>query len=142
MRGIKMKLEVNVQHPAPASRVVDYARRDNEVTAVALYGTFATGMLSGISDLDICIVLAQRKCNPVELHRKRMEYTEVAGSDEADVQVFQQLPLSIRLSILREGKMVLVKDEEALYDLALETVKDFDDFRRHYNEYLAGMVNA
>ena len=66
----------------------------------------------------------------------------MAGSDAADVQVFQQLPLYVRSEILKEGRLVLVKDEAALYELVIETIKDFEDFRKHYEEYLAGIANG
>jgi hypothetical protein len=44
--------------------------------------------------------------------------------------------------VLNEGRLVLVKDEAALYELAIETIRDLEDFRKHYNEYLAGIANA
>jgi hypothetical protein len=46
----------------------------------------------------------------------------MAGSDAADVQVFQQLPLYVRSEILKEGRLVLVEDEAALYELVIETI--------------------
>jgi len=73
---------------------------------------------------------------------KRILYTEAAANDSADVQVFQGLPLPIRSKVLKEGKIILVKDEPALYELAFDTVNEFEDFKKHYEDCLAGTLNA
>jgi hypothetical protein len=95
-----------------------------------------------ISDVDICVFLKPGKYRRDQLHGKRMMYVETAVNDKADVQIFQQLPVQVRSTVLKEAKWILVKDEGALYDLAMQTVKDFEDFRRHYEQYLAGVANA
>lgn len=139
---VELKLEVRGETPTPAAKVAAYARGDDEVIAVALYGSYARGEYSSVSDIDICIFLRPGKYHPEEMHQKRMKYTEAAASDRADVQIFQQLPLQVRTMVLKEGKMILVRDEAALYELAFQTVRDFEDFRKYYNEYLAGIANA
>ena len=53
-----------------------------------------------------------------------------------DIQVFQTLPLYIRQRVLKEGRVLFCRDEDALYTLALRTVKDFADFERMYRRYL------
>jgi len=134
-----LELEVRGETPTPAGNVAACARGNDEVIAVALYGSWARGEYSRISDIDICIFLKPRKYHPEEMHQKRRKCTEAAASDKADVQIFQQLPLQIRTMVLKEGKMILVRDEAALYELAFQTVRDFEDFRNHYNEYLPGI---
>ncbi len=139
-----MKLGFNspVPLPRPVEKTLNQAKKDDDVMAVAVFGSYARSESSGISDLDICIFLRPRKYNATQLHKKRMSYLEAAASDRADVQIFQQLPLPVRSRILKEEKMMLVKDEDSLYDLAFETVKDFEAFRKHYDEYLAGVADA
>jgi hypothetical protein len=52
--------------------------------------------------------------------------------DKYDVHVFQQLPLFIRIRILKEGKILLNKDYDAMFRIALNTIKEFDLFKKHY----------
>lgn len=137
-----MELKVLEQIPTSAAKVAARARDDDEVVGVALFGSLAKAQSSAMSDVDICIFLRPRKYHREEMHRKRMEYVEAAASDKADVQVFQQLPLQVTSMVLKEGKLVLVKDEAALYELAIQTIRDFEDFRIHYNQYLAGVASS
>jgi predicted nucleotidyltransferase len=110
--------------------------------AVALYGSYVNGRHSAISDIDLCIVLTPGLRKAENVNRVRLKYLQVAADDAVDVQVFQQLPLNIRSMILRDGKMLLVRDEATLYELASETVKDIEDFRKHYDEYLAAIADG
>ena len=139
---MKLELEVTGPVPAPVDKIVNLARDDDDVMAVALYGSYVRGEYSGISDLDVCIFLIPRARQLERMHEKRMKYTEVAANDKIDVQVFHLLPLPVRSTILKDAKMVLVKDESAIYELAFETIKDWEAFRKHYDEYLHGIENA
>jgi len=53
-----------------------------------------------------------------------------------DIQIFQQLPLYIQVRILKEGKILFCKDEDELYELALQTVKSFESYKKIYYAYL------
>jgi len=125
-----------------AAKIVAKARDDAEVIGVAVYGSVARKESSPMSDVDICIFLKPRRYQRAEMCSKRMEYLRAAGSEKADVQLFQQLPLAVRSMVLKEGKLVFVRDERALYGLAFETIRDLEYFRVHYEEYLAGIVDA
>jgi hypothetical protein len=44
--------------------------------------------------------------------------------------------------VLKEGKVVFCRDEDMLYDLAIKTMKEFEDFKPIYYEYLKGVLNG
>ena len=54
----------------------------------------------------------------------------------ADIQIFQQLPIYLRQRVLKEGKVLCCKDQDALYNIALRTVQAFADFKPLYDRYL------
>jgi predicted nucleotidyltransferase len=116
-------------------RLVEAARRDASVLAVVVYGSAARGEDTEQSDLDVCLILMPER--PVrrtaEASEKRLEYL---ASFDLDVQIFQQLPLYVRSRILREGQVKFTSDEDALYELALRTVQEFEDFKPVYHLYL------
>lgn len=113
--------------------LVDAAREDSDVLAVLLFGSHARGDFDTGSDVDVCLVLAHTPYDTLTLSHKKLEYL---GQFDVDVQVFQQLPLYVRQRVLKDGQVIFVRDEDALYDIALETVRAFEDFRHFYRDYL------
>jgi predicted nucleotidyltransferase len=109
------------------------AERDRDVLAVILFGSQARGDAGPGSDVDVCVVLDVGSPAGLEASRKRLEY--LAGRD-LDVKIFQQLPLYIRPRVLKDGRVLFVRDEDRLYDLAIRTVRAFEDFRPYYQRYL------
>jgi hypothetical protein len=68
--------------------------------------------------------------------RKRWEYLRF----DLDIKIFQQLPLYVRRRVLKEGIVLLVKDEDQLYELAFRTAKEFEDFKHIYRDYLEAIA--
>jgi predicted nucleotidyltransferase len=114
-------------------RLTARAEGDPEVLAVILFGSQARGDAGPGSDVDVCIVLDPGAPSGLEASRKRLDHLAVS---DLDVTIFQQLPLYIRSRILREGRVVFVRDEDRLYDLAIRTCRAFEDFRPYYQRYL------
>lgn len=104
--------------------------------AVILFGSAARGEATSSSDLDVCLVLDPGTASQPE--RRRLEY--LAGFD-LDVQVFQALPLYVRRRVLREGQVLLSKDDDRLYELAIRTAKAFEDFKPIYRRYLEAVLD-
>jgi predicted nucleotidyltransferase len=109
------------------------AEDDPDVLAVILFGSQARGDAGPASDIDVCVVLEADGPSAIEASCKRLDY--LAGRD-LDVKIFQQLPLYIRSRVLKEGRVLFVRDEDRLYDLAFRTVRAFEDFRPYYKQYL------
>jgi predicted nucleotidyltransferase len=102
---------------------------DPDILAVILYGSYARG--EEARDVDLCLVLFPDKAR--KGLDKRIEYSYY---DMIDVQVFQDLPLYMRPRIIKEGKLLHVKDEDLLYDVAIETAKEYELYRPKYEMYL------
>ncbi len=113
--------------------LVQRAQNDLDVLAVILFGSTARNEHHQDSDLDICLVLQAGGTSPSTMTEKRIAYM---ADFTLDIQVFQTLPLYIRQRVLKEGRVLFCRDEDALYTLALRTVKDFADFERMYRRYL------
>ncbi len=121
----------------PLQRLLVRAETDPAVLAVLLFGSGARGEASSASDVDVCLVLRpEAGVNPSE---ERIRYL---AEFDLDVQVFQELPLYIRSRVLKEGRVLLVKDEDALYELAIRTAKAFEDFKPQYRRYLEAVLGA
>ncbi|MEJ7615301.1 MAG: nucleotidyltransferase domain-containing protein [Candidatus Fervidibacter sacchari] len=113
-------------------------QQDSDVLAVMLFGSVARGESSAQSDVDICLVLYPKRWQLEELARKRWEYFRF----DLDIKIFQQLPLYVRRRVLKEGIVLLVKDEDQLYELAFRTAKEFEDFKHIYRDYLEAIARG
>ena len=67
---------------------------------------------------------------------------DYSGRFDVDAHVFRELPLYIRSRVLKEGRVLLVKDEDALDDLAIRTAKAFEDFKPTYRTYLEAVLRG
>jgi uncharacterized protein len=123
---------MDVDVDKPLRGLVEEAEHDQDVLGVILFGSRARGDAAPGSDVDVCVVLESRVTG-IEASRKRLDY--LAGR-ELDVKIFQQLPLYIRSRVLKEGRVLFVRDEDRLYDLAFQTARAFEDFRPYYRRYL------
>lgn len=107
--------------------------QDTEVLAVLLFGSAARDEQVPLSDVDICLVMRAKSFEPTDLSHKRLEYMK---DNSLDVRIFQQLPLYIRVRVLKEGRILFVRDENQLYELAFRTARAFEDFKHIYYGYL------
>lgn len=125
--------------PGPQlERLLRKAEADADVLAVMLFGSSARGEAGPGSDIDVCLLLKQAHYSATALSQKRLDY----AAADVDVQIFQQLPLYIRHRVLKEGKILFVRDEEALYELAFRTARAFEDFKPIYRAYLAEVARG
>jgi hypothetical protein len=76
---------------------------------------------------------------PTKSSRKRLDYLK---DFTFDIQIFQLLPIYLRRRVLREGRILFVRDEALLYELAFRTAQAFEDFRPIYLSYLEEMQIA
>jgi predicted nucleotidyltransferase len=118
-------------HPALA-HLVSRAASDPDVLAVILFGSHARGEVLPTSDVDICLVLVPG-FDPDRAFERKLTYS---GAFDVDLALLHELPLHVRSRVLREGRVLFVRDEDTLYDLAIRTARAFDDFQHIHRQYL------
>jgi len=106
---------------------------------VFLFGSVARGNNYKTSDIDICLILKDRHYTPLELSKKRLGNLKLF---DMDVQIFQQLPLYIRMRVIKEGKNLFRADEDDLYEIVFNAIAEFEDYRHIYREYLEEVANV
>ncbi|MEM7815750.1 MAG: nucleotidyltransferase domain-containing protein [Candidatus Aenigmatarchaeota archaeon] len=111
-------------------RLISRVKKDKDILAVILFGSYARGERH--RDIDICLVL-NRKLKKTAMSRKRVVYM---SESDFDLHIFQQIPIYIRVRVLKEGKIIFCRDIDALYDIAGQTAKEFAYFKPAYESYL------
>jgi len=117
-------------------KLVSKAKKDKEILAVIVFGSYARGERH--RDIDVCLVLKKETENGA-MSRKMLAYVSESG---LDVHIFQQIPLYIRTRVLKEGKVLFCRDLDALYDIAILTMKEFAYFEPVYKGYLEAVKHG
>ena len=105
----------------------------DKVEFVILYGSEARGEAWENSDIDLCVYYSAE--DKKEMSRFRLRLLIELSRDKYDVQVFQLLPLYVRVEVLK-GEVLYAKNLNFLYEVALNTVRDFELFKPLLNDYL------
>jgi len=112
-------------------RILEKARKDKDVLAVILFGSYARKRTLPLSDIDVCLMLKPKRLSSLFISNKKLEYLSMVSS-KYDIQIFQQLPVFIRVRILKEGKFLLNKDYDSMFRVAISSIKEFELFKNHY----------
>ena len=99
---------------------------------VFLYGSVARGEATPLSDIDICVSL---NLPPKERLRARMKLSGVL-SEKYDITIFEDLPLYVQKEVFR-GELLYCRNKTKVIERALETIRDFEDFKPIYEYYIA-----
>jgi predicted nucleotidyltransferase len=103
-----------------------------KVKFIILYGSTFKKRMSKTSDIDLCIYYDG---TPVESSQFRFKVLSELFDEIYDVQNFQQLPLYVRVDVLK-GKAVYCRDKKFLSKVAIETIKDFETFKHRFYDYI------
>ena len=94
-----------------------------EVKAIYLYRSRATGRAVRFSDLDLCVVTAQRIRQKIK--------TDIASlSDDCfDVTLFWDIPVAMRYNVLKEGRLLFQRDKKYTENIRMRTLTEYLDFK-------------
>ena len=101
----------------------------DDVIALVLFGSVARGQARRISDIDLCIV------TPGNIPQSNRWDLLSYGSQRIDVNLFCDLPITIRFRVIREGRVIFCKNALLFHRIKAETVREYLDIapliRRH-----------
>ena len=102
----------------------------DKIRFITLYGSASEGRMKEDSDIDISVYY-----DDADASEFRLKVLSELFDDVYDIKIFQQLPLPLRMQVLR-GKVLYEDDTPFMYDKAYETIKEFESFKRRYYDYL------
>jgi hypothetical protein len=136
-----MIISMDKKKATELDRLLGIVKQDEEVLAVIIFGSAVRQEKTPLSDVDLCLVMMPlpKPSSPNGFSYKRLEYMK---DNSFDVRIFQQLPLYIRVRVLKDGRILFVRDENQLYELAFRTAQAFEDFKHIYYGYLKEVALA
>lgn len=121
------------------NRFIEMVKSDEEILAVFLFGSAARKAYTKESDIDISLVMNSNVYSTEVLFQKRLKLLQ---EFDLDIQIFQQLPLYIRIRVIKEGKLLFCRNEDILYNFVFRTIQEFNDFEHIYRDYLKEVAYA
>ena len=103
-----------------------------KVKFIILFGSASEGTDRENSDIDLCIDID----TDIDIESSRFRLRALSElPDFFDVQIFSHLPVYVKKEVLK-GKVIFCRDEEYLYEKALSTIKEFEDFKYRFYDYI------
>ena len=130
---------MNQRYHYALQRLLGKIKKDKDILAVFLFGSFVRRENNKESDMDICLVLNPGKFSARKISQIRMKYLSLF---DLDIQIFQQLPIYVKQRILKEGKLLFCRQEDFLYEIAFQVIREFADFEPFYRDYLKEVLHA
>lgn len=101
----------------------------HRVKFVILFGSQARGDANKMSDYDFAVYY---EGNTEERH---LFLFNINFDKKFDGKVFQDLPLFIQKEVFK-GNVIYAENLTFVYDVAYETIKRFERFKKYYYDYL------
>jgi predicted nucleotidyltransferase len=105
-----------------------------KVVAIYLFGSYARGEATPLSDIDIAVIL-----NDIDPQTEG----EIGSlySDKIDLVLFHRLPIYIQFEVLKEGKELFVADEEYLKEVRFQVIRDYLEHEWLYRRLKEDILN-
>ena len=103
----------------------------SKIEFIVLFGSYLSEYHFDDSDVDICIYIQNNEKN---LAKIRLDLLKMFD-EKLDIQIFNLLPIYIQIEVLK-GKFLYIKDENRAYEIAYETIEEYEDFLPLYLDYI------
>lgn len=95
-----------------------------------LFGSYGKGKPGPLSDVDIAVFL-DKTVGEQDFFEEKLNLVgianEVLGTDEVDLVILNEAPLSLQFQVLKTGKLLFSKDEKARIDFETKTIDYYLD---------------
>lgn len=120
------RLPQNIEHLIP--KTLAYLQSRSEILFAYLFGSFGREKLLPLSDVDIAIFLKE----PADFQEKKMEILgaliDLLQTDEIDLVILNIAPLTLRMKILENKKVVVDHMPSLRHHFESLTVREYFDF--------------
>lgn len=110
----------------------------DKVVASYLFGSFALGTYTPLSDIDIAVLFDKDLSQEIveELENEILDgLMKIFKTDEIDLVVLNSAPLSVRYGVLETAKIIYCSNIEKTVDFQTEVVSKYLDIKPYREEF-------
>lgn len=119
--------------PRSLKTVVAQLKKLPYVQAVILFGSHARGTARQDSDIDLAVVTNEAT--------EKEEWDIIEKTDDFDISSFSRLPLVIQFRVIKEGKLLFVRNKKELHLLYMKKIHDYLDFEPFIEEFYRRVIH-
>ena len=113
------------------------SKSDPKILSCILFGSYLKE--ESFRDIDVCFIL-----NPNHKDKENAILIKYINSFPSyfDFSIFSQLPLYIQVRVQNEGKILFNNNYDSLFEIFLIKIREYDDFKPHYDVFLEAVKNG
>ena len=104
----------------------------DNIEFISLFGSVSQHKSHSGSDIDICIYYEGAEKEALNFLLRAMFSI---NSSTFDLKLFRELPLYIRIDVLK-GRILYSKELSRVYEIAHETMREYEDFEPRFYDYI------
>lgn len=106
-----------------------YLEKQKSVRFAYLFGSHATGKTTQLSDVDIAVYLEEKDSKKrFDIRLKLItDICSILGTDDVDVVVVNDSPILLNFEIIKDGKVLINKDDDARIEFEFRTMQNYLD---------------
>lgn len=110
-------------------------KKEIDVVFSYVHGSLVEGVFK---DIDVAIFVDESKILSFLRYELQMEslLNKAVGKFTFDVRILNGAPLSFRYEVIKNGKLIMTKDEESRIDFETSTFSNYFDFAPFRDSYL------
>lgn len=110
-------------------------RKEDNILVAYLFGSFARGIEAVKSDIDIAILLKKTPERLLDYYLQVVDGLSKVLNSDVDLVILNTAPPLLKHQIVKHGKLVHCKDEEARIRFEARTQDEYMDFSRALARY-------
>ncbi|MEK6960971.1 MAG: nucleotidyltransferase domain-containing protein [Nanoarchaeota archaeon] len=121
---------------ANATRIAAKLSRLKTVKAIILFGSVARRQERPLSDIDLCVITDNQASD--EVKRRIAGYS----SPGVDIVLFWDIPISMRYTVLKEGKELYSRTKTTMHETSVRTMDEYLDFKHILDRIVARVAST
>jgi predicted nucleotidyltransferase len=121
-----------VTYPAFAAELKPIFEQEPSIVLAYLFGSHARGQANSLSDVDVAVFLDGQPDNDL-CFEVRLNMTgrlmDHLHTNNVDVAILNQAPLALRYRVVRDGRLLFCRDNDAHIAFTAQTVSRYLDFK-------------